>query len=302
LVRQHDVAVVVDSGSCLPTDLLRQWDITVTPHEITVDGRTFRDGVDLHPDQFYELLKKRRGTLTTAPPRPQQFLETFIAAGKLAPNVLCLTLSSNFSTTYQSARAAAVLAGSRMSGVRVEVIDSQAAAGASGLIALAAARWAAKGYSMERVISGVNQLIPRVDLIAFLETLYYLGRSGRVGKLQAWTGSLLRIRPVTELKLGEARILEKPRSRAKAMQRLLDLMGQRVGRSQITLNVMEADSREDAQVLLGKIQSEFNCREAILSEFPPVMGAQTGPGLLGVAFYTHEGNEEEPPQETHQTP
>ena len=302
MVRQHDVAVVVDSGSCLPPALLRQWDITVAPHELTVDGQTFRDGVDLHPDQFYELLKRKRGALTTAPPRPQQFLEAFIAAGKLAPNVLCLTLSSNFSATYQSARAAAVLAGSRMSGVRVEVIDSQAAAGASGLIALAAARWAAKSYSMERVISGVNQLIPRVDLIAFLETLYYLARSGRVGKLQAWTGSILRIRPVTELKLGEARILEKPRSRARAMQRLLDLLGQRVGRSQVTLNVMEADSREDAQVLLGKIQSEFNCREAILSEFPPVMGAQTGPGLLGVAFYMHQGDEEEPPQETPQSP
>ena len=297
MVRQHDVAVVVDSGSCLPPDLLRQWDITVAPHELTFDGRTFRDGVDLHRDQFYELLKKKRGALTTAAPRPQQFLESFIAAGMIAPNVLCLTQSCNFSATYQSARAAAVLADSRMSGVRVEVIDSQAAAGASGLIALAAARWAAKGYSMERVVAGVNHLIPRVDLIAFLETLYYLRRSGRVGKLQAWTGSLLRVRPVTELKLGEARILEKPRSRARAMQRLLDLMGQRVGRSLVTLNVMEADSRVDAQALLGRIQSEFNCREAILSEFTPVIGAHTGPGLLGVAFYMHEADEEEPPPE-----
>ena len=73
--------MVVDSGSCLPPDLLRQWDITVAPHEVTVDGRTFRDGVDLHPNQFYDLLKKRRGVPATAPPRPQQFLEAFIAAG-----------------------------------------------------------------------------------------------------------------------------------------------------------------------------------------------------------------------------
>ena len=287
----------MDSGSCLPPDLLRQWDITVAPHELTVHGRSFQDGVDLYPDEFYELLKDKRGECTTAIPRPQQFLESFIAAGTLAPNVLCLTLSGNFSGTYQSARAAAVLAGSRMSGVRVEVIDSQAVAGASGLIALAAARWAAKGYSMERVIAGVNNLIPKIDLIAFLETLYYLGRSGRVGKLQAWLGSMLRVRPLTELRLGEARILEKPRSRAKAMQRLLDLMGQRVGRSMITINVMEADAPADAQVLLGRIQSEFNCREAILSKFTPVMGALTGPGLLGVAFHMHEGDEEEPPME-----
>ncbi|MCH8224321.1 MAG: DegV family protein [Chloroflexi bacterium] len=302
MVRQHDVAVVVDSCSCLPPELLQQWDITVAPHEITADGRTYRDGVDLHPEQFYKLLKMKRGKLTTAPPRPQQFLEAFIAAGKLAPNVLCLTISSKFSAAYQSARAAAVLAGSRMTDVRVEVVDSLAVAGASGLIALAAARWAAKGYTMEQVISEVDQLIPKVDMFAFLESLHYLGRSGRVGKLQVWTGSILRTRPLTELKLGEARILEKPRSRAKAMQRLLELMGQRVGRSQITLNVMEADSREDAEALLGKIRSEFNCREAILSECTPAIGAYTGPGLLGVAFYMHDGDEVDKPENAHQPP
>ena len=293
--------MVVDSGSCLPPELLQRWDITVAPHEITADGRSYGDGVDLSPEQFYKLLKMKLGTTTTAPPRPQQFLEMFIAAGKLAPNVLCLTISSGFSATYQSARAAAVLAGSRMPDVRVEVVDSRAVAGASGLIALAAARWAAKGYTMEQVISGVDQLIPKVDMLAFLESLNYLGRSGRVGKLQVWTGSILRARPLIELKLGEARMLEKPRSRAKAMQRLLELMGQRVGRSQITLNVMEADAREDAEALLKKIRSEFNCREAILTECTPVVGAYTGPGLLGVAFYMHDGDEVDIPQEAHQS-
>ena len=295
MVRQHDVAVVVDSGSCLPADLLRQWGITVAPHELTIEGRSYRDGVDIQPEQFYGLLKKNHGSMSTAAPRPQQFLDAFIAAGKLAPNVLCLTLSSNFSGTYQSARAAAVLTDSRLSGVRVEVIDSQAAAGASGLIALAAARGASQGHPLEQVMTRVNQLIPRVSLIAFLDTLCYLGRSGRVSKLQALTGSLLRIKPVTELKLGEARILEKPRSRARAMQRLLDLMGQRVGRLQVIANVMEADSREDAQALMRRIETEFNCREVFLSEFTPVMGAHTGPGLLGVAFYVDEGDEDEPP-------
>ena len=297
MVRQHDVAVVVDSGSCLPADLLCQWGITVAPHELTIDGQSFRDGIDIDPDEFYRRLKSDRGTFSTAAPRPHQFLEAFVQASKQAPNVLCLTLSSNFSLTYQSARAAAVLADSRLGGIRVEVIDSQAAAGASGLIALAAARWASKGYSMEQVITRVNRLIPRVNLLAFLDTLYYLGRSGRVGKLQAWTGTLLGIKPVTELRLGEARVLEKPRSRAKAMNRLLELMGQRVGRLGVIVNVMAADSRQDAQLLLQRIESEFNCRETLLSEFTPVMGAHTGPGLLGVAFYVDEGDFDDSPPE-----
>ena len=295
MVLQHDVAVVVDSSSCLPPDLLRKWNITVVPHELIIGRRSFRDGVDIRPDEFYRLLSQENpATLSTAAPQPGHFLEGFLTAGERAPNVLCLTLPAEFSATYRSACAAVEMADGKLSNTRVQVIDSRAAAGGSGLIALAAARWAAMGLGLDRVVARVNQLVPRVHLLAFLDTLRYLSRSGRVRKIDAWAGALLSIKPLTELRLGEARVLEKPRSRHKATQRLLDIMRQRIGRKPVIVNVMEAGAVQDAQALSQRIESDFNCRELFNSQFTPVMGLHTGPGLLGVAFYTDEQDEDPP--------
>ena len=289
MVRQHDVTVVVDSSSCLPTHLLRKWNITVVPHELVLDGKSFRDGIDIEPGDFYRLLKNKRVVPTTAAPRPQEILDAFLAASELAPNILCITLSASFSVTYRSALAAVEMANGKLSHGKVEVVDSRAAAGASALIALAAARWAHMGHGLDQVAAKVKYLLPKVDLLAFLDTLYYLRRSGRVSKIKAWTGDLLGVKPLTELRLGEARMLEFPRSRPKAMERVLDIMRQRVGQEPVFANVMQADAEEDAQALLRRIDAEFNCRELFVSQFTPVMGAHTGPGLLGVAFYVGEG-------------
>ena len=300
MVQQHDVAVVVDSSSCLPDELLRKWNITVVPHELIIDQRSLRDGVDIRPEEFYRILAQENSSkLTTAAPQPRQFLEAFQSASKQASNVLCLTLSAHFSATYRSACAAVGMSNGLLTNgagakTKVTVIDSQAAAGASGLIALAAARWASTGHTLDQVIAGVEALTPKVNLLAFLDTLRYLRRSGRVRKFEAWAGSLLSIKPLTELRMGEARMLERPRSRAKAMDRLLAIMRQRVGGSPLLANVMEADSLEDARALSLRIQSDFNCRELFISQFTPVMGLHTGPGLLGVAFYADDGAGEMP--------
>ncbi len=293
---------MVDSSSCLPEDLLRKWNITVVPHELIIGQRSLRDGVDIQPSEFYRLLSEDSSTkFSTAAPQPRQFLDAFIAASQQASNVLCLTLSSHFSATYRSACAAASMSsdgafsGNPAGGPRVKVIDSRAAAGGSGLIALAAARWASQGYTLDQVVAGVERLAPKVNLLAFLDTLRYLSRSGRVHKIAAWAGTMLSIKPLTELKLGEARMLERPRSRAKAKERLLAVMRQRVADLPVIVNVMEADAIEEAREVSLRIQSEFNCRELILSQFTPVMGLHTGPGLLGVAFYIDDADDEPSP-------
>ena len=286
MVHQRKVAVVVDSSSCLPGHLLDRWGIHVVAHELVIGDRTFRDGVDIHPDEFYRLLQNGHGTPTTSSPSPAAFLDAFQSAGEVADSTLCITLASDFSATYSSACLAASTAGREMPGSVIQVIDSRAAAGAEGLIALEAARAADAGADLEGVVSVVNDLIPRVDLLAFLDTLDYLRKGGRVPRVAAWTGSLLGIRPLTELKMGEARMLERPRSRGKAMERLVSVMGGRVGERPVHVNVMHAQAREDAQELCRRVQEGFDCREVFVSEFTPVMGTHLGPGLLGLAFYS----------------
>ena len=284
MVHQRQVAVAVDSSCCLPRNLLDRWGIHVVPHELIIQERSYRDGVDIDPAEFYRLLQANNHVPTTSSPKPAAFLEAFRRAGSEADSVVCVTLSAGFSATYQSARSAAIMA--EAEGTHVVVVDSGAAAGAAGLMALEAARTAQSGGSTEDVVSRVEDLIPRVNLLAFLDTLYYLRRSGRVPLVAAWASSLLGIKPLTELKHGKARLLGKPRTRARATERLLAVMRDRVGDAEAHVNVMHAKAAEDAQALGHQVESEFNCREVFISEFTPVMGAHLGPGLLGVAFHT----------------
>lgn len=293
LAGQPNVAIVVDSACCLPADLIRRRTITLVPHELVISGRSYRDGIDIHPHEFYRMLREDRIVATTAAPRPQEFLDGLLAAGKLARSILCITVSKNFSVANRSALAAVDMSGGKLSHCRIKVIDSQGAAGALGLIALAAARWAHEGWDLDQIAGRVDRLIPRVNLLAFLDSFDYLNRSGRVGKIKAWTGSLLGVRPLTELQGGQARLLERPRSRLKAIERVVAIMKQRAGRSPVIVNIMEA-AAEDAMVLERRIQEEINCRELFTSQFTPVMGAHTGPGLLGVAFHAVEGECDQP--------
>ena len=286
MVHKRKVAIVVDSSSCLPRELLEEWHIYVVPHELVIEEQSFRDGIDIEPAEFYQLLQKNEKIPTTSSPKPAGFLEAFRSASTVAESVVCITLSDNFSATHRSAFLAAQMAEAELPGLCIKVVDSRAAAGAEGLIALEAARAAQREADLEQVMSRVEELIPNVDLLAFLDTLYYLRRSGRVPRVAAWAGSLLGIKPVTELKLGEARVVEKPRSRARAMERLVSVMKGRVHDRPVHVNVMHAHAAADAEKLGQRVDTEFNCHELFISEFTPVMGAHLGPGLLGLAFYT----------------
>lgn len=285
MVQHSIVAVVVDSSCCLPTDLLKQYNITLVPHELVIDGVAYRDVLDIDATRFYQLVQNGRRPTTSAP-KPPQFLEAFYEASKRARSVLALTLSANFSSAFNSARLAQQMAAESLPEFRIEVVDTQAAAGAEGLIALEAAKMAAAGQGIDAVKARVEELIPKVNLLAFLDTLTFLARSGRIPRVAAWAGSLLDIKPLTELKLGEARLLEKPRSRARAMQRLLEIVRERVQQRPTYLLVMHANCLAGAQKLTEDLKASTNCVEMFLGEFTPVMGAHTGPGLLGVAFYT----------------
>ena len=216
MVHGHNVAVVVDSSSCLPPELVKETNITIVPHGLIIGDRGLRDGVDITSEDFYWVLRSAESPITTVAPSPQQFIEAFAEVSQQSRHILALTLSSLLSTTHQAARAAAVMDYARLKDTRIEVVDTRPAAGSLGLVVLAAARWADGGRSLDSILAAVDTLIPKVDLIAFVDTLEYLVKSGRAGRLQAWAGSKLNIKPVMELNLGEPRLLEKPRSRNKA--------------------------------------------------------------------------------------
>jgi len=174
-----------------------------------------------------------------------------------------------------------------MPDTQVEVIDSRAVAGVLGFIVLEAARAAERGASLQEVCDAARSMMKRAILIAMVDTLYYLARTGRVGRAAAWAGSLLNLKPVLEhnAEAGEPMPFARPRSKAKAIEVMLQALTDSVGTSRVHVNVHHADELEQGQRLRDEIGRRFDCAELYLTEFTPGMGVHAGPGIIGFSFY-----------------
>lgn len=282
------VAVVVDSGASLSPDAADHPQMWTVPMQLTIGDRTYHDGRDLTPSEFYRMLPSINGLVTTSAPAPAAYAEAFASAAAEHSAILCLTVSRHVSSSYESARTAADNSSEEH---RIDVIDTESAAGGEGLLATEALRAARSGAGLDDVAATVKELIPRVRLLAFLDTLYYVWKSGRVPRLAYLGSSLLKIKPLLELTQGDVRPIERLRTARRASQRMLELMRDDVRDSAIHATVMHGDDAEAADALRRRVEAEFDCKELFVSQFSPVMGAHTGPGLVGVAWWRELSDE-----------
>ena len=283
--RPGRVAVVVDSASSLPANASELPGLHVVPMTVTIGGRSFLDGRDLTPTSFYRMLRETDGPPATSAPSPSRFLEAFVSASSDAEAALCLTVASRFSASLDSARVAVEEAGRAIPGFEIALLDSESAAGGQGLITLEALRAARKGGAgLGEVVSAARHVIDRVRVVAFLDTLYYLWKGGRVPMIAHAGAALLKIKPVFEMVRGEVRIVARPRTGRRAASRLLDMIGDGAGGRPVHATVMHADAPDAAEDLKKRIEATLPCGEMYVSELTPVMGAHLGPGLLGVAY------------------
>jgi len=277
------VSIITDSTVCLPREVLERYGIHVVPLLLVVEDRVYRDGVDITPAEFYSLLPRAKKLPTTSSPSPAVFLEAYRQASKGADSILCITLSRKLGMVYDSACSAREAARADLPGVQIEVLDSETA-GAESFIVLAGARAAAQGQGLAEVAGAARRLIPKVRLIGVLETLYYLAKGGRIRKPTFWAASILMVKPVFRLRQGEVGVLERPRTRARALERVLAIMKTDLGNSTAHVSLMHANVPEDAEGFKARVQAEFNCAELYLTDFTPVMGAHAGLGTLAVAY------------------
>ena len=156
---------------------------------------------------------------------------------------------------------------------------------AEGFVALAAARAAQSGGDLGAVVTTAKDVRSKVRFFAFLETLEYLRRGGRVGSTAALMGSAIQLKPIVHIVDGQITAMARPRTRRKGTQAMLDLMSSEVAGRSVHAAVLHADSLDDAEDLRRRVADQFDCLELYVSELTPVMGTHTGPGLLGLAYY-----------------
>jgi DegV family protein with EDD domain len=280
------VAIVTDTTACVPQEQVTEYDIEVVPVQLIFEDKTYRDGIDISPSEFYTRLREAKIMPTTSSSSPSPYLEAYRNASQKAQSILCLTEPSKFSVMFDSAKVAMEMARNTLQGVYIEVLECTTAAAGQGLVALAAARAAALDKSFNEVKEITRNIMSRVNLFATLDTLQYLARSGRVPQAAALVNSLLSIKPIFTLNHSDAHTVALPRTTKSAMNRMLKLMAKEVIKGQLLhVVVMHADALDTAKAFMNRIAYQFECEEIFITEFTPVMGVHTGPGLVGVAFY-----------------
>lgn len=272
------VNIVSDSLADIPSEVAKKLRITIVPLNVHFGSETFRDGIDLTTDQFYERLVASKIFPTTTVPPLSVFVNTYDKLAKETDEILVITFSHKLGAGYNTALEAKGLMKRKC---RVEVIDSGWATMTEGLIVMAAAKAAQAGAGLDEVVSLTRRNIPRADVRMVFDTLEYLSRGGRIGKAQAFLSSVLKVHPVLGIRDGEVYPFAREHSRTRAIDYLYNFA---TGFSRIEgMAVEDATTPDEADELAKRLGSKFPKVLIYRAKVSPVVGAHVGPHVLAVS-------------------
>lgn len=276
----HRVAVVTDSTADIPAELAAEREITVVPLTVHLEGKSYLDGVDISPAEFYARLARGSGTATTSQPAPGQFAEVYEKLLSDHEQVVSLHISSLLSGTFAAAQQGAELVGAD----RVSVVDTRQASMPLALLALSASEMAAAGESAQGLLERLEPVQEAMRVYFMVGTLEYLRRGGRIGRASALVGSVLQVRPVLTIADGEVTPLERVRTQEKALARVIELATESGGR--LCALIGHAAAQDAAQRIAEALDPLSET--LIVGQLGPVVGAHAGPGTVGVGCYPAE--------------
>lgn len=273
------VAVVTDSTAHLPEGFAERHAVRVVPLHVLVDGVVSLDGVETGPAAVAEAMSQRK-IVTTSRPTPTEFVKEFRAAlAEGADSIVSVHLSRELSGTWE----AAVLAAQEVGPDRVRVVDSRTTAMGLGFAALHAAAAASEGADAAEVEAAAVTAAGCSSTLFVVETLDHLRRGGRIGPAAALLGTALAVKPVLHMSDGRILPLEKVRTMNRALARLVELAAKAAEDDDVELAVHHLASPERAVELANRLEEAVpRSAGCVVSELGAVIGAHTGPGVLGV--------------------
>jgi DegV family protein with EDD domain len=276
------IRIVSDSTCDIPEETAAAYGISVIPAYVNIGDKSYLDGLELSRSTFYEMLPGLDQPPKTAAPAPGAFAETYNRlADEGATEILSIHVAGSLSAMLNAARVGA----DSTDAVKVTQFDSQQVTMGLGLLAISAAQDAAAGCTMEEIIARLNERVRRTYVLGLLDTLQYLRRSGRVNWAQFGIGTVLRIKPLVKVYLGEVAMTDKVRSSKRAMQRFLTLAAELGPLEELSLLRIGASDQIDS----FREQTEFLVpagQTPLEVELTPALGAHIGPGGLGIACIT----------------
>lgn len=274
------IALVTDSTAYLTSEEVLRHGITVVPLTVNFeDGFIIDEIVDT--GEFFDRVNRSKKLPFTSQPAPGQFVEIFRSLVEQGREVISIHVSSGLSGTFDCARGAA----SMVDPGKISVVDSRTTSAPLAFLALAAARWAEEGLSRAEISARLEQATGELGSLFIPDTLEYLKKGGRIGGAQALLGSLLQIKPVLHFSGGKVEILDKVRTRRKAIHRMLAELPRESKYLQVA--VIHCAAQEDAAAIEKMIQEMTPHARIEIRELGPVLSTHGGPGLVGLGFWAH---------------
>jgi DegV family protein with EDD domain len=274
--------IVTDSAADVPVDEAAAMNITIAPLIIQFPEREVNAG-DISADDFYNKLEAMRPAIpTTAQPSPAVFTDLYREIAKTDPDILSIHVSSGLSGTLNSARLGAEAA---LPEARAELWDSMTLSGGERFQVLAAAYGAKAGWSLDQIKQRMAEIREKNEIIYTLETLEYLARGGRIGRVQSIAGSILGIKPIIRVDHADGKYTNVGRNRTVngALDFIANHLRTMYGDTPLWITVLHGRWAEKAEMLKQITTSKLNVAKIEVMRISPVLGVHTGPGIVGIA-------------------
>ncbi len=280
------IRIITDSTCEAPDALLHHPAVSVVPLSVVFGQTALRDGIDITREEFWRRLPTADPLPSTSQVTPADFLalfEQFTAAGD---EIVAVTISAKLSGTYDSA----ISARKSLPTAPIDVIDSRSTSVGLGLMLQEAVTMADAGASRDEIVAKLARMREQIHIIFVVETLEYLQRGGRIGKAQAFVGTLLKFKPLLAIVDGEIVPVTRVRSRAKALEAMQETLLQQVPQRgpQVRLALTQAMATEDAKTVGAALATSFGTSQIFAAALGPVLGVHVGPGTIGAAVYPGE--------------
>lgn len=275
------IKIITDSVSDIPKDIAEELDITVVPLSVNFGSVSYKDGVDLSTDEFFDKLSQSEKLPTTSQVNPGAFKSVFEEVLESYDHIICITMSEKMSGTYKAAN----IAKDFIETDAIDIYDSKAISFGFGMVVIEAARSVKASKNLEEIKKEIEYNIENLQNLFIVDTLEYLKKGGRLSSTEAFVGSVLKVKPVITITDGELKSIDKIRGRKRVINYFLKyLKNLDVDLSQKTLGLFHAVDDEYLEKLIGEIEDNFPVQEIIRSEVGAVVGTHSGPGCLALAY------------------
>ena len=275
--------IVTDSGFDLSPEQKMGQNLHTLPLKISLSGNTYLSGVDIQPEEFYSLLEKTEDMPVTSTPSPGEFQEIYQQLAREDPDILSIHISSGLSGTFNSASTAV----KQLPGINITLVDSKTLSAEMGWQIEAAIRSIRAGWKLDKILTLLDEIRNRSEMIFTLPDLSYLIHGGRISHLKGLLASLLGIKPLigVDKSNGKYAELSKTRTFKRALESISTYLTSKFQEGKhLRAQIGHAGNPEAANFLKENIEKKFKCTWLPEYSISPVLGAHTGRGLVGVVF------------------